>query len=77
MSSAGASDVVVAALSRVLGVDGALLRQDTPLAPLGWDSLARICLADALADAGWMYDNLARVRTVGDLVDGCVSGAAS
>ena len=41
--------VVVASLGRVLGVDPAGIRDDTPLALLGWDALARVCLADLLA----------------------------
>ena len=44
--------VVVASLGRVLGVDPAGIRDDTPLALLGWDALARVCLADLLAKSG-------------------------
>lgn len=60
-----------AALTRVLGVDGSVLRADTPLATLGWDSLAQICWADAMAEAGWLCAAHADAVTVGDLAQRC------
>ena len=47
---------VLAAVARVLGIDAAGLRGDTPLAPLGWDSLAAVCWHDAMAAEGWGCD---------------------
>ncbi len=64
-------DVVGACVARVLGVDSAHLRRDTPLGPLGWDSLARVCLADALAEAGLTCASLGRAVTLGDVIDAC------
>ena len=62
------------ALERVLGLaSGRGLRADTPLAGLGVDSLALLCIADVLAEDGWALD-LARARaaaTIGDLAACC------
>lgn len=62
-------------VARVLAVDPAALRDDTPLALLGWDSLARACLVDLLAadadrdiDVAGLDRALADAATVGDLV---------
>jgi hypothetical protein len=52
------------AVARVLGLDTATLRADTPLAPLGWDSLACICWTDAVGEAGWRSDAAAALRAV-------------
>jgi hypothetical protein len=71
MTPADSSDVVTTCLARVLGVDAALLRPDTPLIPLGWDSLARICLVDVLGEVGWECGSLATAATVGDVIDAC------
>ena len=72
-AQADAGAAVLAALGMVLRVDSAALRPDTPLEPLGWDSLARVCLEDALAPAGWaLSPRLASTSaTIGDLVDAC------
>ena len=58
-----------AAVARVLGIEVAALRADTPLAPLGWDSLACVCWTDAVIEAGWRSDSTsaARASSVGDL----------
>ncbi len=57
------------AVARVLGVEAATLRADTPLAPLGWDSLACVCWTDAVGDIGWRTDAASAVRatSVADL----------
>lgn len=72
MTPAESSHEVATALARVIGVDSALLRSDTPLDSLGWDSLARICTADVLTELGWECSTLAEALSVGDLIDGCV-----
>jgi hypothetical protein len=59
------------ALARVLGIDGDVARPDTPLSPLGWDSLARICWEDAMAEAGWRCAMGSTPSTVGDLAASC------
>ena len=44
MSSAEPQVLVArAAVARVLGIDESTLRADSPLVPLGWDSLACVC----------------------------------
>ena len=58
----------LAALARVLGVDPGAVRADTPLASLGWDSLARVCWEEAMADLGCTGTLANSVATVGDLV---------
>jgi hypothetical protein len=60
----------LAALARVLGVDLGVVRADTPLASLGWDSLARVCWEEAMADLGssGTLASATSVATVGDLV---------
>lgn len=62
-----------AALARVIGVPAAL-RDDTPLAALGVDSLARLLIADHCADHGWVVDEVAfaRATTVAEAAD-CLS----
>lgn len=67
-----AGPAAVAALGRVLGLEAALLRADTPLATLGWDSLARVCWEDAMDDLGWHCRAGTDAETVGDLARGCV-----
>ena len=69
---------VAPAVVRVLGLAPAggpapALRPDTPLAGLGMDSLALLCVADALAEDGWLLDlNAARAAvTIGELADCC------
>lgn len=72
MSSAEPQVVVArAAVARVLGIDPLSLRADSPLVPLGWDSLACICWADAVGEAGWRCDAHAasRAASVSDLAD--------
>lgn len=71
---------VAETLARVLGLPSGgagALRPDTPLAALGVDSLALLCVADALADEGWLLDpqRARQARSLGDLRDSC--GAAS
>lgn len=49
-----------AALARVLGMSSAShVRGDTPLAGMGVDSLALLCLSDLIADDGWTLDSRA------------------
>lgn len=69
---------VVPAVVRVLGLapsggPAPTLRSDTPLAGLGMDSLALLCVADALAEGGWMLDlqSAREARTIGDLAACC------
>ena len=78
-STLAGSDALVAraAIARVLGVDPGILRRDTPLASLGWDSLARVCVEDALAESEWECRTLAMAETVGDIADGCVMRSRS
>jgi acyl carrier protein len=59
-------------VARVLGIDPSTLRADTPLSSLGWDSLARICWVDVVAEDGWRgpADLITRASTIGDLADG-------
>jgi hypothetical protein len=66
MSSA---ETALASVARVLGIDDSGLRSDTPLAPLGWDSLAAACWQDAMAEAGWPTDPkaVAKAVTIADL----------
>jgi hypothetical protein len=52
------------AVARVLGLDAETVRADTPLAPLGWDSLACICWADAVREAGWCSEAVPASRAV-------------
>lgn len=59
------------ALERVLGIDGGVVRADTPLAALGWDSLARICWEEAMDETGWRCDVGSTPSTVGDLAASC------
>lgn len=67
--------VVLGAVARVLGLDAAGLRADTPLTGLGWDSLARLCWADAMREAGYRTDPAAmhRASCVGDLAQCAVA----
>ncbi len=67
------------AVARVLGIDASGLRADTPLAPLGWDSLAGMCWIDAMSEAGWSCDPIAvsRAVSVGDLADSAEREGAS
>ncbi|MGA0944390.1 MAG: acyl carrier protein [Candidatus Nanopelagicales bacterium] len=69
--------VVADAVSRVLGVDRSIVRPDTPLASLGWDSLARVCWEDAVTESGWSSRGAASAVTVGDLAGTCVRPGAS
>lgn len=69
------ADVLLVGVGRVLGVDSATLRHDTPLALLGWDSLARVCLIDIIAadresavDVTALDRWLSDAATIGDLV---------
>lgn len=71
-----AMSVVADAVSRVLGVDRSIVRPDTPLASLGWDSLARVCWEDAVAESGWSSRGAASAETVGDLAGTCVQPGA-
>mgnify|MGYP003340473644 CR=1 FL=1 len=70
-------DPVVDAVARVLGLPEAgrdMLRHDSPLTGLGFDSLALLCVADALAATGLVLDeDRARLAiTVGELTS-CVA----
>lgn len=67
-----------AAVSRVLGIEESTLRADSPLVPLGWDSLACICWADAVDQEGWLSDSgaAARAVSVADLAD-CLTPVGS
>ena len=56
------ADATRLAVARVLGIDPSTLREDTPLAALGWDSLARICWADAVAEEGARVDAASAAR---------------
>ena len=79
MSSAEPQVLVArAALARVLGIEESTLRADSPLVPLGWDSLACICWTDAVGQAGWRSDTGAasRAGSVADLAD-CLTPAGS
>lgn len=65
MSSAEPQVLVArAAVALVLGVDESTLRADSPLGPLGWDSLACMCWTDAVGEAGWGSDTGAASRAV-------------
>jgi len=57
------------AVARVLGIEPSTLREDTPLLAVGWDSLARICWVDTVAEDGWRADSAVagRAVTVADL----------
>lgn len=63
------ASVAQSAVARVLGIDSSTLRADTPLVPLGWDSLACVCWTDAVSEAGWRGDagSASRARNVSDL----------
>ncbi len=56
--------VARAAVARVLGIDESHLRADSPLVPLGWDSLASLCWTDVVTEAGWGSDAEAVSRAV-------------
>lgn len=60
--------VALAALERVLDVEPDSVRADTPLASLGWDSLARLCWEDVMAEFGAAVELASPVVTVGDLI---------
>ena len=67
------SSTVAAAVGRVLDVNPALMRWDTPLIDLGADDVSLVLIADILIDAGHMgaadiAADLPNVVTVGDLV---------
>lgn len=66
------------AVARVLGVDASTLREDTPLASLGWDSLAGVCWGDVVADDGWRADpaEAGRAATIAELARCLQSGGA-
>ena len=63
------TEVALGAVARVLGIDPADLRSDTPLIGLGWDSLSRVCWDDAMREAGYRSDaaELRHAACVGDL----------
>lgn len=70
----GADRLIGRALGRVLDIDPSVLRADTPLDALGLDSLARVCLADALesprpGEPAVLVDDdaLSAARAVGDV----------
>ena len=72
MSSAEPQVLVArAAVARVLGIEESTLRADSPLVPLGWDSLACVCWTDAVGQEGWTGDTGAASRavSVSDLAD--------
>lgn len=62
------------AAARVLGLPPESVRTDTPLAPLGWDSLAAICWQDAMSEAGWQCRFPVPEGTIGDLAASCRPG---
>lgn len=66
-----AASAAVAALSRVLGIEASVLRGDSPLDALDWDSLARVCWTDAMAESGWLCVADRDAVTVADLVRDC------
>ena len=75
------SGAVAAAVARVLDVNPALLRWDTPLADLGADDVALVLIADVLIDEGHLNaadiaSALPQVVTFGEL-SAAVSTAAS
>jgi hypothetical protein len=76
MSSA---ESALASVARVLGVEASGLRSDTPLAPLGWDSLAAVCWQDAMAEAGWITDarTVATAATIADLTRASMTASAA
>lgn len=79
MSSAEPQVLVArAAVARVLGIEESTLRADSPLVPLGWDSLACICWTDAVVQEGWSSDTGAASRavSVSDLAD-CLTPVGS
>ena len=79
MSSAEPQVLVArAAVARVLGIDESTLRADSPLVPLGWDSLACVCWTDAVGQVGWRSDTGAasRASSVSELAD-CLTPAGS
>ncbi len=62
-----AGDAVAASLRRVLRLGPTTpVRADTPLHLLGVDSLALVCLGDALAEDGWCLDE-SRARSAEDV----------
>lgn len=69
-------EVVAGAVARAIGEPerAARLRADSPLDGLGIDSLALLCVADLLEDAGWcLPEATAREAvTIGDLAAGAV-----
>lgn len=75
------SGAVAAAVGRVLDVNPALLRWDTPLTDLGADDVALVLIADVLIDEGHLNATgiaaaLPQVVTFGDLA-AAVSAAAA
>jgi hypothetical protein len=73
-----AAESALACVARVLGIDASGLRSDTPLAPLGWDSLAAACWQDAMAEAGWPTDlrAVSKAVTIADLADSSMTAPA-
>ena len=64
---------VTAAVGRVLELNPALLRPDTPLADMGGDDVALLAIADLLVEAGLVEPavlgtHLASVHTMDDLL---------
>ena len=53
------------AVARILGIDSAVLRDDTPLSSIGWCDEAWLCLADDLAISD---DDVQGIETFGALV---------
>lgn len=67
------SSAVAAAVARVLDINPALLRWDTPLVDLGADDVALVLMADVMIDEGLLQaadiaSSLAHVVTFGDLI---------
>lgn len=65
--------VVASAVGRVLDINPALLRLDTPLVDVGADEVALLAMADLLiedgyADAAELAPKLAEVQSFGDLL---------
>lgn len=75
------SGAVAAAVGRVLDINPALLRWDTPLTDLGSDDVALVLIADVLIDEGFLQAAdlaaaLPQVVTFGDLVAAVTQASA-
>ena len=76
------SGAVATAVGRVLDVNPALLRWDTPLADLGADDVALVLIADVLIDDGYVTASdiagaLTSAVTFGDLAAAAAAAAGT